>query len=120
MLSVLTAIVLVVVLLFLSSRTSSDSCAVVGKTYQIIIRNDQASNTDLQARICDQLAFKNDDHTTREIAFGSHEHHVPYDGVTDRILNQGESFTITLNAAGTYHWHDHLHDEITGTFTVDK
>jgi len=45
---------------------------------------------------------------------------MPYDGVAERFLNKNESFTITLNATGTYHWHDHLHDEVEGYFTVSK
>ena len=66
------------------------------------------------------LTFKNIDPTTREIAFGPHAQHVPYDGVAERILSQGQSFTITLNQTGNFQWHDHVHDDLTGTFTVNK
>jgi len=44
---------------------------------------------------------------------------VPYDGVAERVLGKGQSFTITLNQAGNFHWHDHLHDEVEGYFTVN-
>lgn len=86
----------------------------------ITIQNGKASSTDLHAKLCDTLTYKNLDKVTREIAFGPHEHHVPYDGMAEKFLNQNQVFTITLNMAGTYHWHDHLHDEIEGYFTVSK
>jgi hypothetical protein len=57
---------------------------------------------------------------TREIGFGVHDKHVAYDGISERILNQDESFTITLDKTGRYHWHDHFHDEVEGYFSVTK
>jgi uncharacterized membrane protein YukC len=54
------------------------------------------------------------------VAFGLHEHHVPYDGTTEKILIQGQSLTVTLVQAGNFRFHDHWHDQIQGTFTVTK
>lgn len=58
------------------------------------------------ANLCDSITFTNYDNITREIAFGPHEDHVPYDGVAEKLLNKGQSFTITANQAGSYHFHD--------------
>lgn len=70
--------------------------------------------------MCDTLTFTNKDAIAREIAFGPHEHHVPYDGVAERVLNKNQSFTVTLNQTGNFRWHDHLHDEVEGTFAVTR
>jgi hypothetical protein len=33
-------------------------------------------------------------------------------------LRQGGSVTVTLVKTGTFHFHDHFHDEVAGSFTV--
>lgn len=91
-----------------------------GITHQITIQNNQVSPQITDGKLCDKLTFINDDNVTREIAFGPHEHHVPYDGIAERLLSKNRSFTITLNKAGMYHFHDHIHDEVAGYFNVYK
>ena len=99
---------------------AADECTKLsGTTHKLTIANDKVTPSGtVQAKLCDQLVIANTDSEAREIAFGPHDHHVPYDGVAERVLNRGQSLTITLNKAGTYHWHDHEHDEIGGYFTV--
>jgi len=106
----------------LSQRMTTPSCAanVLATNVRIIIANNTPSQPDVTAQLCDTLTIVNQDTVTREIAFGPHDHHTPYDGITERVLKRGESFTVTLNKAGTYHWHDHIHDEVQGDFTVKK
>lgn len=99
---------------------NSGSCTATGHLYTATIKNDQVSPQTTKAGLCDKLQILNKDNITREIAFGNHDHHVPYDGVTTRTLRQGQSFTITLNAAGSYHFHDHFHDEVGGFFNVSQ
>ena len=100
---------------------SGDSCnGIVGISYMVSIQNDKVSEPDIKAKLCDKIMFMNEDHVTRELAFGPHEDHVPYDGVAEKILNQGQYFTITLITPGHYHWHDHNHDAVGGYFTVSK
>lgn len=72
------------------------------------------------AQLCDTLTITNADNTIRLMAFGAHDHHVPYDDITEQVLGRGQSLTLTLNQLGTYHYHDHLHDEIVGDFTVSE
>lgn len=84
----------------------------------VVIGNDKATPWHTYAPRCDTMTIKNEDNEIRLIAFGPHEHHIPYDGVTEKVLGPKQSLTITLNAAGTHHFHDHIHDEVTGEFTV--
>jgi plastocyanin len=86
--------------------------------YTVTIQDGKASNTSLQVAKCDTLTITNEDSTTREIAFGPHDDHVAYDGIAERVLNRGNSFTVTMVKTGSFRWHDHLHDEVEGTFTV--
>jgi plastocyanin len=88
--------------------------------YTVAIQNNRVSLTDIHGKLCDTVTFINKDKITREIAFGPHEDHVPYDGVGEKFLNQNQRFTITLNQTGTFHWHDHEHDEVSGYFTVRR
>ena len=107
-------------LLFTGNHADGMCHGTTPKSFQVNIQNGVASNTNVQAHVCDKLTFKNLDNVTREVAFGPHENHIPYDGVAERFLNKGQSFTIDLNALGRYHWHDHLHDDTEGFFTVSK
>jgi plastocyanin len=91
-----------------------------GQNHTVIIRDDKASPVKTTAKLCDTLSIINLDTVTREIAFGPHENHVAYDGVAEKLLQEGESFTVMLNQPGTYRFHDHVHDEVQGYFTVTK
>ena len=86
----------------------------------VAIRNDIATPQHTQAKLCDTLTITNSDNKILLIAFGPPEHHQPYDGVTERLLSNNQSLTITLNQVGTYSFHDHLQDKVTGDFTVTK
>lgn len=72
------------------------------------------------AKLCDKLTIANEDNQLRLVAFGVHEHHTPYDGITEELLAKGQSLTVTLNQAGTFLFHDHLEDQVNGTFTVTR
>ncbi|MGH7241146.1 MAG: hypothetical protein ACREGB_02505 [Candidatus Saccharimonadales bacterium] len=107
--------------IFSSRDKSNDICkGKTGQTYSVNIKNSKPSNATIHGKMCDHITYKNLDNVTREIAFGPHENHIPYDGVAERFLNQNQSFTITLNQTGSFHWHDHIHDEVEGYFTVTK
>jgi len=104
-----------------NSSTNNPSCAgVQGTNHQVMIMDDKPDNDNIKGKLCDTITFMNMDNVAREIAFGPHENHVPYDGVAEKVLNKDQSFTITLNQAGSFHWHDHIHDEVEGFFTVSK
>lgn len=106
---------------FQSSKTESEpvaACPVHGQQHVVKIQANKLRPQHTQGRLCDTLTITNEDDVIRLVAFGPHEHHTPYDGVTEKILEQHQSLTIVLNQAGTYGFHDHFHDEVTGSFTV--
>src|SRR5665213_3515256 len=121
---VLSLIVVVVgaALIFAFTKGSgpTDTCQSVHQvTHTITISSNIARPAHITGQLCDKLRFVNHDPVMQEIAFGPHAHHVSYNGVTENILNQGQSFTSTLNMSGSYLWHDHWHDVIHGSFTVN-
>lgn len=126
--AVITAVLIVVViggalLVGLSAgKTAADGCKPGTKivAYHVTIQSGKAAPVNIAGHRCDTLTITNEDEVAREIAFGPHENHIPYDGVAERVLNKGQSLTVTLNQTGSFHWHDHLHDEVEGFFTVTK
>jgi hypothetical protein len=101
-----------------NSVQGSASCAVKGKSHSVVIVNDTISPKRVDAKLCDTLAITNRDAKTREIGFGEHDQHKAYDGVSEKYLHKDESFTITLNETGEYHFHDHFQEEVEAEFTV--
>jgi plastocyanin len=97
---------------------ASTTCATTGKTIAVKIKDDVMSPRVLTVHRCDKMTITNLDPTTREIGFGEHDHHSSYDGISEKVIRQNESFTITFNKTGTFHFHDHFHDEVEGQFTV--
>jgi len=102
-----------------SHTEASASCKTTGRNYVVTIQHDAMKPAALSAQRCDTLTVRNLDAVTREIGFGNHDHHVPYDGVSERVLHEGESLTVTLVKTGQFHYHDHFHDEVAGSFTVN-
>ncbi len=86
--------------------------------YHVVMQDEKATPQHTLAKLCDKLVITNLDPKERLVAFGPHEHHVSYDGVSERILAQGQSLTITLIQPGTFYFHDHTDDIVNGTFTV--
>lgn len=103
-----------------SSKPPVELCATVGVYHPVKIEDNSVSPKNTQAALCDALSITNNDDIPRLIAFGRHDNHTPYDGVAEKLLNQGETLMITLNKPGTYIFHDHLHQEVNGTFTVSN
>lgn len=105
---------------FVSKQASRPvaACLVKGASHVVTISHDALSSPKVTARLCDTLAIVNNDSRVRLIAFGPHDHHTPYDGVAEQILDKGQSLTIVLNEPGTYTFHDHLEDSVAGYFTV--
>lgn len=83
------------------------------------IKNNAFTPAVIHAAQCDTLTIVNQDNKERLLAFGQHDQHTPYDGVSERVLHAGESFKVTLVQNGEFIIHDHLQDEVEGTFTVN-
>lgn len=101
-----------------NSSSAMQNCPHAGTMRVATIKDNAVQPARISGKRCDTLKIVNLDKVTREIGFGSHEHHTPYDGVAERLLSQGDSFTVTLNQTGEYHFHDHFHDEVAATFVV--
>jgi plastocyanin len=86
--------------------------------HKVTIKDGVASPSLTTARMCDTLTFINEDATVRNIMFGTHPNHEVYGGEVEVTVNKGRPKTITLNELGTHRFHDYLHPEITGNFTV--
>jgi plastocyanin len=103
-----------------ASKPGAAQCQGRHATHQVRIQNDAMVPEHTQASLCDKLTITNKDPALRLVAFGPHDEHVAYDGVTEQPLEQNKSLTITLNQPGNYQFHDHLEDIAHGTFTVTK
>ena len=84
----------------------------------VIIHDDTSSQGQIDAHICDTVTITNLDSKIREIAFGEHIHHVVYNGVESITIDQGQSFTFTLDKSGSYKFHDHFQESVYSNFTV--
>lgn len=85
----------------------------------VAFESDQVVPASTNAKLCDSLTFTNRASQTILLAFGPHEHHISYDGISERLLEPGQNTTITLVKAGTYNFHDHIGDLLKGSFTVN-
>jgi cytochrome o ubiquinol oxidase operon protein cyoD len=94
------------------------ACQGVHANHVVTIKNSQLSPLYTAAQKCDTLTFINEDKVIRQIAFGAHPHHDIYAGESELVIPKGKDKTITLSEPGTYQFHDHLHEEIAGNFTV--
>lgn len=95
-------------------------CKRTGTTHMVVIRDDKLTPHDIPAKTCDVLMIMNQDEKHRLMAFGQHDNHVTYDGITEKQLEQGQSMMVKLTQEGTFIVHDHLDEAVEGTFTVTK
>jgi len=94
------------------------ACQEARANHQVIIRDGSVSPLHIEAQLCDTLTLINEDDMARVIAFGPHDHHATYAGEAELVLGKGRGKTITLSESGTYRFHDHLHEQTAGIFTV--
>lgn len=99
-------------------NASAAGCAAIGKNHIATMQHGTVTPVHIDGVRCDTLTIVNQDAVVRLVAFGPHDNHVPYDGIAERLLNQGQRFTVTLVQTGSFRFHDHLHDEVQGTFSV--
>jgi hypothetical protein len=88
--------------------------------HEVVIQNDKVVPSHTSGKRCDTLVITNLDDIQRIVAFGLHEHHVAYDGVSERYLSKDGKFSVTLVQPGNFRFHDHDQAEVKGTFTVTQ
>lgn len=89
-----------------------------GTNHKIMLMDNVASPSHIDARLCDTLTIVNHDDAARQINFGIHYQHQTYAGQSGKTIRPGRNMVIRLTQLGTYKFHDHLLDEISGDFTV--
>lgn len=104
--------------LFERNKSDSATCVHTNELHIATIENGKITPEHTYAKKCDTLTITNKDHVMRLIAFGQHEDHVPYNGISEQGLSNGQSFTVTLDQAGSYIFHDHYHESVSAEFTV--
>jgi len=104
---------------YLTSSEAARGCPQTGHHWYVTILNNRVVPQHTSVHRCDVLTITNDDDRDRLLAFGPHDHHISYDGVSERLIGTGHSVTITLVKTGTYPFHDHQDaDHVHGDFTV--
>jgi hypothetical protein len=89
-------------------------------THRVIVKDDTVDPTTTYASKCDTLVITNLDANQRLMAFGKHDNHISYDGVSEQLLNQGQSLTVHLIKSGSYIFHDHSDQMVRGSFVVSQ
>lgn len=106
---------------YLSSNAAAKPiCSGQHLDHLVTITDNKLSTAYLEGKLCDTLTIRNNDNTLRLMAFGPHDKHQPYDGITEEVLTKGQSLHVTLNQLGTFSFHDHIHDELVTYFTVTQ
>lgn len=104
------------------SRTANKAnvCTAPGASHFVYIQDGKAAPAATSGMLCDTLTIINKDPKLRVIAFGPHDRHITYNGVTEQTLAENQSMTITFDEAGAFTFHDHVDDTSIGVFTVAK
>jgi plastocyanin len=93
-------------------------CTVQAAGHTVEIKDGKVIPQYLDAKVCDKLTIINRDDRLRLIAFGVHDDHIYYNGITEKVLKKDQSLSVTLNQTGVYLFHDHIQDEVQGQFNV--
>lgn len=96
------------------------TCDAIGTEYVVAIQGGKLGMNRIQAKACDRLTITNEDDQLRLMAFGVHDSHRTYNGVTEQTLEKGDSMSVVLTEIGSFTFHDHLNDTFAGVFTVQK
>jgi len=96
----------------------NDGCQPNQKNYEIVIKDEIASPANVIAARCETLTITNLDSADRLMAFGVHDKHLAYNGVTEKMISKGQSFTVVLVQTGDFLVHDHDDEDVGATFTV--
>ncbi len=94
------------------------ACRGVHENHQVVIKDGVVSPLHTDAQKCDTLTFINQDGDKRYMTFGTHPHHGVYAGESELTVIKGRAKTITLSELGDYQFHDHLHEQTAGSFSV--
>ena len=97
----------------------NDGCRPNQKNHEIVIKDEIANPSTVTATRCETLTIKNLDNVDRLMAFGVHDRHLAYNGVTEKMIAKGQSFTVVLVQTGNFLVHDHDDEDVGATFSVE-
>ncbi len=89
-----------------------------GTNYRIMLMDNTATPSHIDAHLCDTLTIVNHDEVARDIEFGVHYKHQTYAGQTGKTIYSGRSMVVRLTELGTHQFHDHMMENVSGDFTV--
>ncbi|MGB4762198.1 MAG: hypothetical protein WBP12_02455 [Candidatus Saccharimonas sp.] len=96
---------------------TAGTCKNSGVVHKMNVSTDAVSPASIQGIQCDTLTITNNTGAERTIMFGHADEMEPYDGVHEKQLKAGESFSVRLYEKGDFHFHEHEAD-LVGDFTV--
>jgi hypothetical protein len=99
-------------------KSETSTCSGNQQTHSVEIKNNAITPSRITAKLCDTLQVTNKDEKYRLIAFGEHENHRPYNGISEKGLAKDQSFSVRLNQSGNFLFHDHFDESLRTDFTV--
>lgn len=97
--------------------TAAAKCDNSSAWHEMRVGKDSVMPARVDGRQCDMLRIVNDTGSERTIMFGHADAMESYDGVHEKTLKNGESFSVRLFEKGEFHFHEHESD-LVGNFTV--
>ncbi|MBC7764688.1 cupredoxin domain-containing protein [Microbacteriaceae bacterium] len=101
-----------------ATDTSATTPASTGTT--ISFTDSGFSPTSYTAKAGSTITIKNNSKMNLEFSSDDHPAHTKNTELNMGTQKPGESVTFTVTKAGTWGFHDHLHDEYTGTLVVTE
>lgn len=90
----------------------------VGSTV-IMFTDDGFDKTEYTAKAGEAVTVKNTSSMDLQFSSDSHPTHRDHPELNEGVLSPGQSSTFTPEGKGSYGFHDHLHDQYTGTLIVE-
>ena len=97
--------------------TVAAKCTKPGIVHEMRVGKDDVTPPRIDGKQCDTLRITNNTGSERKIMFGHVDAMESYDGIHEKILKDGESFSVRLFEKGEFHFHEHESD-LVGNFTV--
>ncbi|HEV7453650.1 MAG TPA: cytochrome o ubiquinol oxidase subunit IV [Candidatus Saccharimonadales bacterium] len=91
-----------------------------GTNHEVMLMDNTATPSHINAHLCDTITFMNHDSTTREIDFGAPGKVAMYAGKSNMTAYGHHDTVMRLTEAGTHKFHDHKENKMTGDFTVTQ
>lgn len=97
--------------------TAEATCKKPGQLHEMSVGKEAVTPAQISGAPCDTLRIVNNTGSERTIMFGHADEMESYDGVHEKSLADGESFTVRLYQKGDFHFHEHESD-LVGNFSV--